>query len=419
MQYINHSSQLELNESFLSILSNQVESPEYTPQSPQLDSDDIVEFGYFEPLYSDRNLRRSRNQRIPTAKNIFEMEPSKREIEEQKLLRQKTPDPPQQKRKRKSKKQEAEDLFNPNAKPKNIGEFIRESLVEEFLPPIDITQKENLTIEINEPIEDPVLHEELAIAELVAAKHNSDLKLDIDYGLNLVFNNDIESEYIRSLEVNPSAYDLTDSGYRCPINNIYNKELFIQRRLFSVLEHLQFSDPAFLSRHLPVHQELKNIDHTKLINDDDNSLDLLKNFIYQDFIQNTTTSKLFRNKRIELNQLEKLFSLKRHRRLQNYLVISYLIFNEPKLISDRSRTVESLHPIFKRHLFRKSTIKSCFNACGIGFFDDYLSFNVIKPYIGNLTEDRHAARLKILKKEKDLENRKRRKETINLDDLWF
>lgn len=422
MQYIDHSSQLELNESFLSILSSQVDSPEYHPSSPDLDLYNDVVPGELKPLYSERNLKRSKTP--SPSKNLLDMDPftnrENRQREEVRLLKDKTPPAPQgPKRKRKSKRQEAIDLFDVNAKPKNIGEFMRETMSEVFLPPVDLFQKENLTIETNEPIEDPVVHEELAIAELVAAKHNSTIKLDVDYGLNLKFNNDIEQLYIRSLEIEPTNYDLNDTGYRAPIKDLYNKELFIQRRLFSVLEHLQFSDQPFLKRHLPVHQELSRIDHTKLINDDENSFQLLRTHLSDVFKEHTTTKNLIVDNRVHLKNLEKLFNLKKYRRFQNYLIVAYLLFNDPKLISDRSKTVESIHPIFRRHHFRKSTIKSCFNACGIGFFDDYLSFNVVKPYIANLTEDRHAARLKTLKREKDLENRKKRRENVELDDLWF
>jgi len=297
------------------------------------------------------------------------------------------------------KRDEAEALFDFNAKPMTLKEFVSEVKMENFLPDIDPLKVDCLTIETNNNLVDPVIHEELAMCDLVAAKHNSNAYLDEAYGLNLKFNDDIEKQYLLSLNIDVE-FDLSDTSVRYPIPDLYNPELFIQRRLFSCLEHLQFSDPKFLEKHLPVHVDLSRINHQNLVHDDDNSLQLLRNHFHQQFNSFTTLSKCYNNGNLDLKEIRKYFRCKKHRRFQNYLIIMFVLFSDPSKLKNRELKIKNLHEIYKESPFKNSDIKTCFNSVGIGFFDDYLSFDIVKRYIANLTKDRHNKRMKFFENKK-------------------
>jgi hypothetical protein len=403
--------------SSFSSVSDLISEPYYTPSSPSgYDENDIVI-----PALKYPRRRRDRQQMPSFPKNITQTK-FDRDIAVDQLSREVAPPAPEDRKKRKQKRR-AENAFDMNAKPIKLAEFYDEVKDEKILPEIFLFGKENLTIEIANELEDPVVHEELALANLVVSKHNSNSDLDKQYGLKLVFDDHIEAEYLRSLELDPDYYDLTHLEFKASYGKIYDSQLFIERRLFSTLSHLQFSDKEFLKRSLPVKKDISRIDVSKLFNDDDNSIHVLKVLFKSAFDSGTTTSKLLNGHGpIKLKKLKDMMTFKSSRRFQRYLIAAYILFNDCQQLRRRHTKVSDLHEIFRNSIFKNSDISTIFNNLGIGFFGDYCSFNVIKPYIANLTENRHKQRYKELKKIKITEDKaKRRKENQDLTtgDLWF
>jgi hypothetical protein len=94
----------------------------------------------------------------------------------------------------------------------------------------------------------------------------------------------------------------------------------------------------------------------------------------------------------------------------------YVLFSDPSKLKNRELKVKNLNEIYKESMFKNCDLKTCFNSVGIGFFDDYLSFNVIKRYIANLTKSRHSKRLEQIKSKKKPRGPKKIRKDI--EDGW-
>jgi len=199
------------------------------------------------------------------------------------------------------------------------------------------------------------------------------------------------------------------------VNN--NSKLFFERRLLQSIQFRNISDPEFIKNHFPMEEDFFKIDVRFMFNEDNNSLDIIRNKLQSYMESRSSLKDLFygRNWRNNFAEVMKWRNQKTH---QAVSICSLALFFQKNLFKKRDIELNKLDSIFKNSVFKYSSLNEVFRYLGIVFMTDMCPFSLYRDSILNLLEYSHQDVISKIHKVRKLATKKKRK-IDKIVNPWF
>jgi len=377
-------------------------SPLYNPESPN-----------FSGIYLD-NSESKKQDKSKFPRNIHDLEdfpdlPAEKDIDDEindVLSKRKF-------RSKRKNKERAEFEFDKTAQPISISNF-QQFVTEEPISARIIEDKIDIGLEFE--LKDELEAEELVIRSVCVAQNNAPIE-ESELVKSVQFPDHINSEYVKHLEKDPTDFDFSTDLIRNEklVNN--NSKLFFERRLLQSIQFRNISDPEFIKNHFPMEEDFFKIDVRFMFNEDNNSLDIIRNKLQSYMESRSSLKDLFygRNWRNNFAEVMKWRNQKTH---QAVSICSLALFFQKNLFKKRDIELNKLDSIFKNSVFKYSSLNEVFRYLGIVFMTDMCPFSLYRDSILNLLEYSHQDVISKIHKVRKLATKKKRK-IDKIVNPWF